>query len=105
MQVKLISAQGIMLDEQADAVVLRGMEGTLTILPHHADIIVCLRPGDVQICQGAQRRRITLAGGYAYMHDEVLAIVEKRRRRMEEKREFRHRARGSSDAFFTLFRG
>ena len=42
MQVKLISAQGIMLDEQADAVVLRGMEGALTILPHHADIIVCL---------------------------------------------------------------
>lgn len=77
MQVKLISAQGIMLDEQADAVVLRGMEGTLTILPHHADIIVCLRPGDVQICQGAQRRCITLAGGYAYMHDEVLAIVGK----------------------------
>ena len=77
MQVKLISAQGIMLDEQADAVVLRGMEGALTILPHHADIIVCLRPGDVQICQGSQRRRITLVGGYAYMHDEVLAIVGK----------------------------
>ena len=53
MQVKLISAQGIMLDEQADAVVLRGMEGTLTILPHHADIIVCLRPGDVQIWSGS----------------------------------------------------
>ena len=77
MRVKLISAQWIMLDEQADAVVLRGMEGALTILPNHADIIVCLRPGDVQICQGSHRRRITLAGGYAYMHDEVLAIVGK----------------------------
>ena len=77
MQVKLISAQGIMLGEQAEAAVRRGVGGTVTILPHHADIIVCLRPGDVQICQGSQRRRITLAGGYAYMHDEVLAIVGK----------------------------
>ena len=67
MRVKLISAQGIMLDEQADAVVLRGMEGALTILPHHADIIVCLRPGDVQICQGSQRRRIS-AGRRICLH-------------------------------------
>ena len=89
MRVKLISAQGIMLDEQADAVVLRGMEGPA-------------------MCRSAKDHSAAASRWQADMPTCMMRCSpswEKRRWKMEEKREFRHRARGSSDAFFSRCSG
>ena len=75
MQVKVITVQGVQLDAMADVVHVRGIQGELTFLPHHADIIVQLRAGNVQVRAKDAYSDIELTGGYAYMHDGRLIIV------------------------------
>ena len=75
MQVKVITVQGVQLDAMADAIHVRGIQGELTFLPHHADIIVQLRAGNVQVRAKDAHSDIELTNGYAYMHDGKLIIV------------------------------
>ena len=74
---ELVSPERILLSEDAEQVIVPGMEGQFTVLPGHAPVISTLRPGilDAQVAGG--RRRVFVRGGFAEVGpDRVTVLVQ-----------------------------
>jgi F-type H+-transporting ATPase subunit epsilon len=72
---ELVSPERILLSEDAEQVIVPGMEGLFTVLPGHAPVISTLRPGvlDAQVAGG--RRRVFVRGGFAEVGAEHLTVL------------------------------
>jgi F-type H+-transporting ATPase subunit epsilon len=72
---ELVSPERILLSEDAEQVIVPGMEGLFTVLAGHAPVISTLRPGvlDAQVAGG--RRRVFVRGGFAEVGPEHLTVL------------------------------
>lgn len=72
---ELVSPERILLSEDAEQVIVPGMEGQFTVLPGHAPVISTLRPGvlDAQVPGG--RRRVFVRGGFAEVGPDRLTVL------------------------------
>lgn len=72
---ELVSPERILLSEDAEQVIVPGMEGLFTVLAGHAPVISTLRPGvlDAQVTGG--RRRVFVRGGFAEVGPEHLTVL------------------------------
>lgn len=72
---ELVSPERILLSEDAEQVIVPGMEGQFTVLAGHAPVISTLRPGvlDAQVAGG--RRRVFVRGGFAEVGPDRLTIL------------------------------
>ena len=72
---ELVSPERILLSEDAEQVIVPGMEGLFTVLPGHAPVISTLRPGvlDAQVAGG--HRRVFVRGGFAEVGPEHLTVL------------------------------
>lgn len=72
---ELVSPERILLSEDAEQVIVPGMEGQFTVLPGHAPVISTLRPGvlDAQVAGG--RRRVFVRGGFAEVGPDRLTVL------------------------------
>ena len=72
---ELVSPERILLSEDAEQVIVPGMEGQFTVLAGHASVISTLRPGvlDAQVAGG--RRRVFVRGGFAEVGPDRLTVL------------------------------
>lgn len=72
---ELVSPERILLSEDAEQVIVPGMEGQFTVLPGHAPVISTLRPGvlDAQVAGG--RRRVFVRSGFAEVGPDRLTVL------------------------------
>jgi F-type H+-transporting ATPase subunit epsilon len=72
---ELVSPERILLSEDAEQVIVPGMEGQFTVLAGHAPVISTLRPGvlDAQVAGG--RRRVFVRGGFAEVGPDRLTVL------------------------------
>ena len=72
---ELVRPERILLSEDAEQVIVPGMEGQFTVLAGHAPVISTLRPGvlDAQVAGG--RRRVFVRGGFAEVGPDRLTIL------------------------------
>jgi F-type H+-transporting ATPase subunit epsilon len=63
---ELVSPERILISEEVDMVVIPGTEGYFGVLARHAPLISSLRPGVIDVYEGATiAERIFVAGGFA----------------------------------------
>jgi F-type H+-transporting ATPase subunit epsilon len=74
-RIEIVSPERVLLSGEATEVVVPGMEGDFTVLEGHAPLISALRPGILEIKQGASRRRIYVRGGFAEVDPTQLTIL------------------------------
>jgi F-type H+-transporting ATPase subunit epsilon len=74
-KIEIVSPERLLLSGEATEVVVPGMEGDFTVLEGHAPLISALRPGILDIKQGAGRRRIYVRGGFAEVDPTQLTIL------------------------------
>lgn len=72
---ELVSPERILFSEDAEQVIVPGMEGQFTVLAGHAPVISTLRPGvlDAQVAGG--RRRVFVRGGFAEVGPDRLTVL------------------------------
>jgi len=72
---ELVSPERVLLSEDAEQVVLPGVQGDFAVLPNHAPMLSMLRPGvlDVQLPSGP--RRIYVKGGFAEVEPDRLTVL------------------------------
>lgn len=72
---ELVSPERILLSEDAEQVIVPGMDGQFTVLAGHAPVISTLRPGvlDAQLAGG--RRRVFVRGGFAEVGPAHLTVL------------------------------
>ncbi len=75
MQVKVITPEGIVLDQQADVLTLPGAAGDLQVLPGHRPLTASLRAGSVVLGQAKDASALVIAGGVASVRGDVCEIL------------------------------
>jgi F-type H+-transporting ATPase subunit epsilon len=84
-QFDLVSPERLLISEEVEQVTLPGAEGYFTVLKGHAPFMTTLRPGVVEINQGApEARRLYVRGGFADVTASGLTILAEYALPMEE---------------------
>ena len=64
LQVKLVTAEQKVIDEQADMVIAPGGAGEIGILPRHIPLITTLKPGELRVRRGQEEQLFAVGGGF-----------------------------------------
>ena len=72
---RVITPDCIALDEQADAVHLPGVDGSIGILPRHAHMVAALDAGELMYRSASGEKSLFVAGGFAEVRDGTVRVV------------------------------
>lgn len=72
---ELVSPERVLLSEDAEQVVLPGMEGDFAVLPSHAPMLAMLRPGVLDVQLPGRTRRVFVKGGFAEVEPDRLTVL------------------------------
>jgi len=64
-RLEIVSAERGVFADDVDALIAPGIEGQLTILPHHAPLLTQLQPGEMTVRKGGQDTVMVVSGGSA----------------------------------------
>lgn len=74
-RLRLVTPRRLLLDGEVDEVTAPGALGQFGVLPNHISFLTLLEAGEVSYKQGADRRHLALAGGYAEVVDNVMTVL------------------------------
>jgi len=72
---ELVSPERVLLSEDAEQVVLPGVQGDFAVLPNHAPMLSTLRPGILEVQLPSGSRRIFVKGGFAEVEPDRLTVL------------------------------
>lgn len=75
LQLKIVTPEKQVLDEVVDMVTLPSSEGELGILPHHANLMAKLIPGELKIKRGGKVESMAIGGGFLQVANNTLTIM------------------------------
>lgn len=74
-QLKIITPDKIVFEEESEFVVLPGHSGELGILPGHAKLFSILRSGDIRVINGDQTTKLRISAGLAYIEPQQIRVL------------------------------
>ncbi len=81
---QIITPRGLKIDEKADMVVMRCVNGDMGILPGHEETSAALGDGILRIINEDTEQKIALFGGAAIIKDDKVSILTSIAQRPEE---------------------
>src|SRR5690242_15106252 len=80
----LVTAERLLLQEEADMIIAPAADGEVGILPHHAPFLTTLRPGELRIKRGAIEQALVVTGGFMEVLNDTVTILADSAERAEE---------------------
>jgi F-type H+-transporting ATPase subunit epsilon len=75
--VDIVTAERTVFSDDAEVVVVPGIEGQMGILPHHIPLMTMLRPGEVLVRRGGEDTNLAISGGFLEVNsDRVIILVD-----------------------------
>ena len=74
-KVKIITPDRVVLEQEADFVVIPGHSGELGVLPGHARLFSLLKPGDIRVVNGTETTKLVVSAGMAYIEPDLIKIL------------------------------
>lgn len=71
---EMTTPEKVVLQGQADFIVLPAYEGEMGVLPGHEAFLVQLKPGEVRVTENGEVRRFAVSGGFAEVKDDKVAL-------------------------------
>ncbi|MFZ5391813.1 MAG: ATP synthase F1 subunit epsilon [Patescibacteria group bacterium] len=84
LQLKIISPERTLFDEQVNQVSLTTNQGEITVLPGHISIVTTLKPGELRFLQGKEETPIAILGGFAEITDKTVIVLADAAEKIEE---------------------
>lgn len=75
LNLKIVTPEKVAVDELVDMVTLTSSEGELGILPHHANLMAKLEPGELRIKRGGKTEILATGDGFIQVADNTLTIL------------------------------
>lgn len=75
LRLKIVTPEREAFDEEVNMVTVPSSEGELGILPHHANLMAKIVPGELKIKKGERVEYLALGGGFLQMSNNVLTIM------------------------------
>lgn len=80
----IVTAERLVFSEDADIVIVPGVEGEMGILPHHAPLMTMIKPGEVLIRKGTEEYYLAVAGGFLEVKPDHVTILADAAERADE---------------------
>jgi len=84
LRLELVTAERIVLQEDADMVIAPAADGQVGILPHHAPLLTTLRPGELRVRRGGVEQELVVTGGFMEVLNGKVTILADAAERIEE---------------------
>jgi F-type H+-transporting ATPase subunit epsilon len=84
LRLELVTAERLVLEEDADMVIAPAADGQVGILPHHAPLLTTLRPGELRIRRGGVEQELVVTGGFMEVLNDKVTILADAAERVEE---------------------
>ena len=72
---ELVSPERVLLSEDAEQVVLPGIQGDFAVLANHAPMLSMLRPGVLDVQLPGKTHRVFVKGGFAEVEPDRLTVL------------------------------
>lgn len=77
LSVDIVAPEAMRWSGTASQVVVPGVAGSLGILPGRLPLLTSLTPGEVRVCDGADRwRSFTIGGGFVSVWDDFVEVLD-----------------------------
>jgi F-type H+-transporting ATPase subunit epsilon len=83
-RIDIVTAERLVFSEDADIVMVPGVEGEMGILPHHAPIMTMLKPGEVLVRKGTEEHSLAVSGGFLEVKPDHITILADAAERADE---------------------
>jgi len=74
MTVDIMTPERLVMQTQADSVVVPASDGELGILPQHAPLLAQLQPGQIRLRHGETTELFAVSGGYVEVQNNRISI-------------------------------
>lgn len=81
---ELVSPERLLFTGDVDSVVVPASEGQITVLKNHAPFMSTMKPGVVEVVEGARTQRLFVRGGFADVSARGLTILAEQAVPVEE---------------------
>ena len=75
LKLEIITPDAVVYSEDVESVNLQGVEGQMTILPHHVRLMTQLAPGEMIVRRSGRDEFLAVGGGIVQITGERVAIV------------------------------
>ena len=80
----IVTAERVVFSEEVDIVIAPGVEGELGILPHHANLMTILRPGELRVRRAGEEVCMAISGGFLEVRPDRVIVLADAAERDEE---------------------
>ena len=85
LHLKLVTPERVLFQEEASSVTLPTVEGEITILPKHADLVAALKPGVAKLVRpNGEIEDIAVSGGFIQVSADNITVLADTAERGEE---------------------
>lgn len=75
LHLKIVTPEKLIFDEEVDQVNVSTEDGQIGILPHHANLMAKLTPGELVIKKGGKAESMAVGDGFLQIADNSLTIM------------------------------
>jgi F-type H+-transporting ATPase subunit epsilon len=83
-RVDIVTAERLVFSQDADIVMVPGIEGEMGILPHHEPIMTMIKPGEILIRKGTEEYSLAVSGGFLEVTPDHITILADAAERADE---------------------
>lgn len=83
-RLEIVSAERSVFADDVDSLTAPGVEGQLTVLPHHAPLLTQLQPGEITVRKGGQETVMVVTGGFLEVLGNKAVILADAAEKAEE---------------------
>jgi F-type H+-transporting ATPase subunit epsilon len=80
----IVTAERLVFSEDADIVLVPGIEGEMGILPHHSPLMTMIKPGEILIRKGTEEYSLAVSGGFLEVKPDRITILADAAERADE---------------------
>jgi len=84
LRLDLVTAERMVYSDDVDMVIAWGLEGQLSILPHHAPLMTMLQPGELIIKKDNKDTSMAVSGGFLEVRPDKVIVLADACERAEE---------------------
>src|SRR5712671_956379 len=84
LQLQIVSADRLLVNEQVDEVQIPGSEGYLGVLPGHTPLLATLQVGELWYRQGQEKHYLSIAFGFVEVQPDQVTILAQIAERADE---------------------
>ena len=83
-RIDIVTAERLVFSEDADIVLVPGIEGEMGILPHHCPLMTMIRPGEILVRKGTEEFSMAISGGFLEVKPDHITILADAAERADE---------------------